>query len=75
MKPTRQMIRASRRAVKQLGGGRKAAHRLGIDETAISRWVNGTRTPTIEQALAIQRETGGTVQASDIRPELRQLIT
>lgn len=72
MKPTRRSIRASRKAVKQLGGGRKAAMLLDVDESTVSLWVNGKRAPTILQAFAIQQETTGAVMADEIRPELRQ---
>lgn len=42
---------------------REAAEHLGFHETFISQLVNGARIPGLENAIAIERETGIPVEA------------
>ena len=42
---------------------REAADHLGFDETFVSQLVNGRRTPGLDNAILIERETGIPVEA------------
>lgn len=42
---------------------REAAEHLGFDETFVSQLVNGRRTPGLDNAILIERETGIPVEA------------
>ena len=42
---------------------REAADHLGFDETFVSQLVNGRRTPGLDNAVIIERETGIPVEA------------
>lgn len=58
------------KAVEILGGPGPAAARLKCSEQAISFWVNGKRTPSVEKCILIERETGGAVTVEQLRPEI-----
>ena len=45
---------------------------LGVSEHAVRKWVYGQRTPDPENALAIERATGGAVSASEVSPIIKQ---
>lgn len=40
------------------------ARRLGVTDSAVSRWATGERCPSVTFAFAIERETGGAVPAA-----------
>jgi DNA-binding transcriptional regulator YdaS (Cro superfamily) len=46
------------------------AGRLGVDPSIVSRLVNNGMRPSLELAVAIERETGGVVTASSWIPEV-----
>lgn len=48
---------------------REAANHFGFHETYISQLVNGSRTPSLENAVKIERETGIPVSTWLSRPE------
>lgn len=58
------------KAVELLGGPGPAAIRLACSQQAISFWVNGKRTPSVETCIAIERETGGAVTVEQLRPDI-----
>ena len=58
------------KAVELLGGPSAAARTLAVSPQAISFWVNGKRTPSVETCIAIERETGGAVTVEQLRPEI-----
>lgn len=41
------------------------AARIGVGDSAVSRFLNGRRIPTLEQAQRIFEETGGNVTPND----------
>lgn len=58
------------KAVELLGGPKSASLRLACSEQAISFWVNGKRTPSVELCIAIERETAGAVTVEQLRPDI-----
>ena len=58
------------KAVELLGGPGSAALRLAVSPQAISFWVNGKRTPSVEVCIAIERETAGAVTVEQLRPDI-----
>ena len=59
-----------KQAVELLGGPKSAALRLACSEQAISFWVNGKRTPSLETCIAVERETAGAVTVEQLRPDV-----
>lgn len=58
------------KAVELLGGPGPAAIKLDCSPQAISFWVNGKRTPSVETCIAIERETDGAVTVEQLRPDI-----
>jgi transcriptional regulator with XRE-family HTH domain len=49
--------------------GKKTAHfadDLGVADNTVRRWLNGTRTPSVDQMRAIYQATRGLVQPNDL---------
>ncbi|MEY4863774.1 MAG: putative antitoxin of bacterial toxin-antitoxin system, YdaS/YdaT [Pseudomonadota bacterium] len=42
------------------------AEDLGVADNTVRRWLNGTRTPSVEQMRAIYQATRGLVQPNDL---------
>lgn len=42
---------------------------MGCTHAAVSRWINGTRKPSINTAMRIEATTGGAVRLSDWRDD------
>ena len=47
------------------------ARRLGVTDSAVWRWANGRRSPSLGLAFAIERETHGAVPARSWRKSAR----
>lgn len=58
------------KAVELLGGPIAAARALAVTPQAISFWVNGKRTPSLEACIAIERATSGAVTVERLRPDI-----
>jgi DNA-binding transcriptional regulator YdaS (Cro superfamily) len=43
------------------------ADKLGVDQTLVSKWLSGHRRPNVDNALAIERLTGGAVPVESWR--------
>jgi Helix-turn-helix len=48
---------------------REFGERIGVDESSVSRYINGGRMPRPEHLAAIMRETNGAVTANDFMAE------
>jgi transcriptional regulator with XRE-family HTH domain len=57
-----EFLRRERLTFEQFGA------QIGRDRTQVWRWAMGKRTPDLETAMAIERETGGEVQAESFLP-------
>ena len=44
------------------------AKRIGVSQPTVSRYLRGVRFPRLKHLVAIERETGGAVRASDFLP-------
>jgi DNA-binding transcriptional regulator YdaS (Cro superfamily) len=49
---------------------RALADRLGVTPALIWQWINGRRPIAVEQAIAIERESGGVVTCEEMRPDV-----
>ncbi len=58
------------RAVQIMGGPSAAARALGVTPQAVSFWLNGQRSLSAEQCIAIERETAGAVKVEELRPDV-----
>jgi DNA-binding transcriptional regulator YdaS (Cro superfamily) len=62
-------IEAIKEAVECLGGRRAFARALNISYQTSSEWVNGNRTPSLDNCLKIERATEGKIKAKNILPD------
>jgi len=44
--------------------------RLNVSQTIVSQWALGTKRPTADNAINIERETDGAVTVEEIRPDV-----
>jgi predicted XRE-type DNA-binding protein len=55
----------------------EAGERFGVDQSQVSRWINGTAVPRFSKMLEIQERTDGFVAlsdwAADVIPRKREL--
>lgn len=56
-------------AIREMGGQRLAAEKLGRSQSTISTYVTGGSAPA-EICMQIEVETGGKYRAEDLRPDL-----
>jgi DNA-binding transcriptional regulator YdaS (Cro superfamily) len=43
----------------------EAARRIGVKDSTVLRWASGARKPGIDDAIAIEKLTGGVIRAED----------
>lgn len=60
-------------AIRLLGSQAKLAEAIGVTQSTLSRLLHGHWRVTAENALAIQRATGGEVTLRDLRSDLAEL--
>lgn len=59
-----------KRAVQVLGTQAQLARSINVTKQAVTFWMNGSRTPSAETAIDIERATRGLVTVEDIRPDI-----
>lgn len=67
-------IDAIMKAIALVGSISRLAIETKVTRVSVTKWKNGKAIPTLENCLRIQQVTNGQVQATDIRPELAELI-
>ena len=58
------------RAVEISGGQAKLAEACHVTQAAVSKWARGESVISAENALRVERATGGMVTAHDLRPDV-----
>lgn len=53
---------------------KKISKELGIAESTIYSWLNGTRSVSLKNAIAINKYTDGQVEISKLKPELKGFV-
>lgn len=61
-------------AIKHLGGQINVAKACGVSQNAVSKWLNGQTKVALENALKIEKATGGKVKAGDFDPDFNHLL-
>lgn len=64
------MNRYIAQAVELLGSQSALARACGLSQASINRLLKGTRRPSAETAVAIERATAGTITREQLRPDL-----
>lgn len=59
-----------RRAAKQAGGQAALADKMGVSRQAFNYWFHGKQGISAEQAVALEKATGGAVTRGELRPDL-----
>lgn len=62
------------RLVSHFGGQVKAAEALGVKQGTVSGWVSGKHGMGARTAIRAERVTGGEFKASDLCPDLAEVI-
>lgn len=69
-KTLRPASRAIQRAIAHLGSQQALAAKLGVRQSAVSKWLYGSIAMTAERAVQIEEATDGAVRREDLRPDL-----
>jgi DNA-binding transcriptional regulator YdaS (Cro superfamily) len=65
--------KAVQRAVDLLGSQSALARAVGKSQPAIYKWTHGKSLPTWQNAIAIERATGGRVTRHEVRPDIEAM--
>lgn len=52
------------------GAGAQLARDLGVAPETVSQWKAGSKRPSIEHAIRVERITRGVVRVEDLRPDM-----